>query len=196
MKLSVSKKANVNYLAKVVNITNFHPHSDPEVTKLKCCTIDGFNIITGIDSEPGLYVYFPTACCINPNFLSFANLYRHAELNADHEKTGMFEDNGRVKAIRLRGELSEGFILPVVILENYIVSTTNLELDEKIKEGTEFDQIEHEGKTFWINKKYIPKNTRTPGAPGSGNRGKGKPTEGNQQARGRTIQIPLRHNSY
>lgn len=178
MKLSVSKKANVNYLAKVVNITNFHPHSDPEVTKLKCCTIDGFNIITGIDSEPGLYVYFPTACCINPNFLSFANLYRHAELNADHEKTGMFEDNGRVKAIRLRGELSEGFILPVVILENYIVSTTNLELDEKIKEGTEFDQVEHEGKTFWINKKYIPKNTRTPGAPGSGSRNKGKQPKG------------------
>lgn len=173
MKLSISKKANVNYLAKIVNISNFHPHSDPEVTKLKCCTIDGFNIITGIDSEPGLYVYFPTACCINPNFLSFANLYRHAELNADHEKTGMFEDNGRVKAIRLRGELSEGFILPVVILENYIVSITNLELDEEIKEGTEFDQVEYESKTFWINKKYISKNTRTQGAPGSGcNRGK------------------------
>lgn len=173
MKLSISKKANVNYLAKIVNISNFHPHSDPEVTKLKCCTIDGFNIITGIDSEPGLYVYFPTACCINPNFLSFANLYRHAELNADHKKTGMFEDNGRVKAIRLRGELSEGFILPVVILENYIVSITNLELDEEIKEGTEFDQVEYESKTFWINKKYISKNTRTQGAPGSGcNRGK------------------------
>ncbi len=83
MKLSVSKNANVNYLAKVVKIENFHQHSDPEVTKLKCCNIDGFNIITGIDSEAGLYVYFPTACCINPDFLKYANLYRHSELNAD-----------------------------------------------------------------------------------------------------------------
>lgn len=161
MKLAIGKKANVNYLAKIVRIENFKPHTDPEVTKLKCCVIDGFNIICGIDSEPGLYVYFPTACCLNPDFLKYANLYRHTELNADPEKSGMFEDNGRVKAIRLRGELSEGFILPVVILENYILSVTNVDLI--CEEGTEFDIVEHDGKTFWINKKYIPKNTHTQG---------------------------------
>lgn len=176
MKLVQSKNANVNYLAKIVKIENFHKHSDPEVTKLKCCCIDGFNIITGIDSEPGLYVYFPTACCINPKFLSYANLYRHGELNVDQTKTGMFEDNGRVKAIRLRGELSEGFIIPIVVLENWVMSTVNVEL--KVEEGTEFDSIEHDGKTFWVNKKYIPKNTRTSGAPGSGNSGKGKQPKG------------------
>lgn len=176
MKLIQSKNANVNYLAKIVKIDNFHKHSDPEVTKLKCCCIDGFNIITGIDSEPGLYVYFPTACCINPKFLSYANLYRHGELNVDQTKTRMFDDNGRVKAIRLRGELSEGFIIPIVVLENWVMSTVNVEL--KVEEGTEFDSIEHDGKTFWVNKKYIPKNTRTPGAPGSGNSGKGKQPKG------------------
>ena len=176
MKLVQSKNANVNYLAKIVKIENFHKHSDPEVTKLKCCCIDGFNIITGIDSEPGLYVYFPTACCINPKFLSYANLYRHGELNVDQTKTGMFDDNGSVKAIRLRGELSEGFIIPIVVLENWVMSTVNVEL--KVEEGTEFDSIEHDGKTFWVNKKYIPKNTRTPGAPGSGNSGKGKQPKG------------------
>ena len=176
MKLIQSKNTNVNYLAKIVKIDNFHKHSDPEVTKLKCCCIDGFNIITGIDSEPGLYVYFPTACCINPKFLSYANLYRHGELNVDQTKTGMFEDNGRVKAIRLRGELSEGFIIPIVVLENWVMSTVNVEL--KVEEGTEFDSIEHDGKTFWVNKKYIPKNTRTSGAPGSGNSGKGKQPKG------------------
>ena len=171
MKLIKSKNANVNYLAKVVRIENFKPHTDPEVTRLKCCVIDGFNIICGIDSEPGLYIYFPTACCINPDFLRYANLYRHKELNNDPEQSGMFDDNGRVKAIRLRGELSEGFILPAIMLENYIVSVTNVNYESE--EGIEFDSVEHEGKTFWINKKYIPKNTRTPGMPGSGNsRGK------------------------
>ncbi|MBR5795507.1 MAG: hypothetical protein IKY26_05140 [Erysipelotrichaceae bacterium] len=171
MKLIKSKNANVNYLAKVVRIENFKPHTDPEVTRLKCCVIDGFNIICGIDSEPGLYIYFPTACCINPDFLRYANLYRHKELNNDPEQSGMFDDNGRVKAIRLRGELSEGFILPAIMLENYIVSVTNVNYEAE--EGIEFDSVEHEGKTFWINKKYIPKNTRTPGMPGSGSsRGK------------------------
>ena len=165
MKLIIGPKANINYLAKVVQINHFKPHTDPEVNKLKCCIIDGFNIICGIDSEPGLYIYFPTASCLNPDLLRFANLYRKGELNADPNQTGMFEENGRVKAIRLRGELSEGFILPAVILENYILSVTNVPIE--CKAGTEFDSVEHEGKTFWINKKYIPKNSRTPGIPGS-----------------------------
>ena len=158
MKLIKSKKASENYLSKIVNITTFRTHSDPEVTRLKCCTIDGFNIITGIDSQPGLYVYFPALSCINEDFLSYANLYRHKELNKDPEQSGMFEDNGRVKAIKLRGELSEGFILPVTVLENYIVSVTNKEL-ENVKEGTEFDAISDGDKEFWISKKYVPKRT-------------------------------------
>lgn len=166
MKLIKSKKASENYLSKIVNITNFRQHSDPQVNKLKCCTVDGFNIITGIDSEPGLYVYFPAMSRINSDFLSYANLYRHQELNKDPEKSGMFEDNGRVKAIRLRGELSEGFILPVTVLQNYIISTTNKELNE-IKEGIEFDAVEHEGKEFWISKKYVTQRYITPSASGS-----------------------------
>lgn len=160
MKLIISPKADVNYLAKIVQIDQFKPHTDPEINKLKCCIIDGFNIICDIDSEPGLYVYFPTACCLNPDFLRFANLYRHTELNADPNQSGMFDDNGRVKAIRLRGELSEGFILPAVILENYVLSVTNIELH--CEANTEFDCVEHNGKLFWINKKYIPKYTYTP----------------------------------
>jgi hypothetical protein len=165
MKLIVGPKANVNYLAKIVQIDHFKPHTDPEVTKLKCCVVDGFNIICGIDSQPGLFVYFPTACCLNPDFLRYANLYRKKELNNDPEQTGMFEENGRVKAIRLRGELSEGFIIPVVTLENYILSVTNVDIT--CVAGTEFDCVEHDGKTFWINKKYIPKYTRTQGTSGS-----------------------------
>lgn len=158
MKLIKSKKASVNYLSKIVNITTFRKHSDPEVNKLKCCTIDGFNIITGIDSEPGLYVYFPALSCINGDFLSYANLYRHKELNKDPEQSGMFDDNGRVKAIRLRGELSEGFILPVTVLENYIISVTNKEVDN-VKEGIEFDAVADKDKEFWISKKYVAKSS-------------------------------------
>ena len=109
MKLIQSKNANVNYLAKIVKIDNFHKHSDPEVTKLKCCCIDGFNIITGIDSEPGLYVYFPTACCINPKFLSYANLYRHGELNVDVWVGGLFVVWGGVVGLCLGGGVCEGY---------------------------------------------------------------------------------------
>lgn len=156
MKLNKSEKANINYLAKVVEIKDFTPHVNPEVTRLKCAHVDGYAIIVGIDEQPGKFVYFPTSCTINPQFLSYANLYRHAEKNADTEKTGMFEDNGRVKAIRLKGQVSEGFLLPLQTLCNFVVDSTNVAFSEDdCQVGTEFDEVEHKGKSFWINKKYV-----------------------------------------
>lgn len=122
MNLSRSKNFNANYAAKIVNIQEFHSHSNPEVTKLKCCKVDGFNVITGIDSKPGFYIYFPVECCIDKEFLGKNNLFRDASMNVDHSKTGMFEDKGRVKAIKLKGEISEGFIIPIESFNCFIDS--------------------------------------------------------------------------
>lgn len=55
MKLTKSENAEVNYLAKIVDIQSFRPHSNPEVTRLKCCTINGFNIITSTDSQQSIF---------------------------------------------------------------------------------------------------------------------------------------------
>lgn len=85
MRFIQSKNANINYLAKIVNIDNFHKHPDPEVSRLKCALVDGYNIIVGIDYNPGIYAYFPSGCIINPKFLSWANLFREKEMNQDTE---------------------------------------------------------------------------------------------------------------
>lgn len=153
MKLGISKNASVNYLAKIINLTEFTPHPNPEANKLKCCTVDGFNIVCDINSEPGEYVYFPALSQINPQFLSYANQYKKGELNADPTQTGMFEDNGRVKAIKLRGTISEGFVLPISYLINFIVSSTNKTPDYEV--GQEFDCVQEGDKEFWINRKYV-----------------------------------------
>lgn len=172
MKLNVSKNANVNYLAKVVEINEFTKHINPEVERLKVAHVDGYSILVGIDEKPGKFVYFPTNCCINPQFLSYANLYRKGELNADTEKTGLFEENGRVKAVKLKGQVSEGFLLPIQTMLNFIVSSTNVEFTEDdCPAGTEFDEVEHKGKTFWINKKYVVRSNRSTGG-GEGNKSK------------------------
>lgn len=147
MKLVQSKNANINYLSKIVEISTFNPHPDPEVTRLKCCMVDGYNIIVGIDEQPGMFIYFPALSCINPTLLSYCNLYRHSELNANKDKTGLFEDNGRVKAVKLRGCISEGFLLPLNEFLNYIVSNTNKELTD-YKVGQEFDTVEDGNKSF------------------------------------------------
>lgn len=157
MKFIKSKNANINYLAKIIEIKNFTPHPDPETTKLKLAHIDGFNIVVGIDSEPGIYVYFPTSCEINSELLSYANLYRHKEKNKNTKFAGFFEDNGRVKAIKLRGVVSEGFLMEWVLFQNFIVENTNKEIEPVINQ--EFDTVEDNGKEFWICKKYIVRTT-------------------------------------
>ena len=154
MRLVKSKNYNINYLAKIVDITTFHQHPDPEVTKLKCAYVDGYNVIVGIDEQPNKFIYFPTSSQINPDFLSFANLYRHSEKNANPEKSGYFNDNGRVTAIKLRGCVSEGFLIPVQIFNNWLLDSIQIGLDE-YENGLEFDTIEHNGKSFWVCKKYV-----------------------------------------
>ena len=168
MNLTKSKNANVNYLAQIVDIKDFSKHVNPAVERLKVAHVQGYDIIVGIDEKPGKYVYFPTNSMINPALLSFANLYRHGELNANPEKTGFFEDNGRVKAICLQKQVSEGFLLPFEVLQAFIVSSVNVELkEEDCPNGLEFDQAEHGNKFFWINRKYVIKNTqRQVGNPG------------------------------
>lgn len=171
-----------NYVSRVIYIKedDFSPHPNPEVNKLKCCRIGGdtiYNVIVSKDSQPGKYVFFPSSTQINPEFLRYANLYRKGEMNSNPNKTGLFEDNGRVKSIRLRatvdrinpstGEIekvflpngvSDGFLIELQVVLDFILDNFNIEVNENdIKDGTWFDTIEHEGKSFWLSKKFIPK---------------------------------------
>ena len=152
MKLIKSTKANINYLAKVIDITNFLPH--PNADRMKIAQVGGYKVCVGIDEPAGRYVYFPVNSEINPNLLSYCNLYRHSEKNANTEKAGFFNDNGRVTAIKLRGFPSEGFLLPYEQLENFIADTLNLKLSD-IENNTDFDIAVEGDKEFWICKKYI-----------------------------------------
>ena len=152
MKLTKSTKANINYLAKVIDITNFLPH--PNADRMKIAQVGGYKVCVGIDEPTGRYVYFPVNSEINPYLLSYCNLYRHSEKNANTEKVGFFNDNGRVTAIKLRGFPSEGFLLPYEQLENFIADTLNLKLSN-VENDTDFDVAVEGNKEFWICKKYI-----------------------------------------
>lgn len=152
MNLSLSPDANVNYLAKVVNITEFTPH--PNADKLKIAHIGGYKVCVSTDTPEGKYIYFPVNCEINSDILSFCNLYRHSELNRDPNKSEFFNNNGRVSGIKLRGIPSEGFLLPLDTLKNYLKENFNLILDEP-EDDLNFDTVTHNGKSFWICRKYV-----------------------------------------
>lgn len=117
--LRISEDANPNYLAKIVKLEGLRKHSNAD--KLQCITIDGNNVITGLDAKEGdIYVFFPLECVINKEFLSWSNSFEDKTLNKDPEKKGFFNYKGRVRALKLRGERSEGYIIPVTILEDWL----------------------------------------------------------------------------
>ena len=123
MTLKISEKANLNYLAKVVELNNIRKHENAD--RLQCVAIDGNNVITGLDAQNGsLYVYFPLESAINKEFLSWSNSFEDKELNQNKEVKGFFNKKGRVRAIRLRGERSEGYIVPVQSVSDWIFIVT------------------------------------------------------------------------
>jgi hypothetical protein len=112
MKISISPNANPNYLARLVSLSNLRQH--PNADRLQIATIDGNNVITGLDAKVGdLYVYFPLESAINKEFLAFGNSFEDKTLNQDKTVRGFFHKTGRVRACRLRSVPSEGYIVPV-----------------------------------------------------------------------------------
>jgi len=115
--LTTSENANKNYLAKIVRLKGLRKH--PNADKLQCVDIDFQTVITGEFAEDGdIYVYFPVECTIDLNFLIATESLRPKEaLEGEPAQNGFFERNGRVKALRLRGEQSRGYIIPVGVLK-------------------------------------------------------------------------------
>lgn len=170
---SISEKSNKNYLAKIVQVKNLRKHSNAD--RLAIFTVDGNNVITGLSTQEGdIGIYFPLECAISSEFLSKTNEFKDNNLNSDVTKKGFFEYHGRVKALRLRGEKSEGYYVPIKALQEAFPEYTDGQIANAIDQvGTEFNYIgSHELVT-----KYIPRGARTPGEPGSKkDRTKAKPT--------------------
>ena len=148
--LETSKDANPNYLAQIVVIDKIEPH--PNADKLVLATVCGSVVITGLDARAGnLYVYFPLECVISQKFLSWSNSYDDPELNADKKTKLFFGPKGRVRAIKLRSVYSNGYIVPVQALVDFVKEVYDQKLGETPK-NTSFDTVCGE---LFVNK-YIP----------------------------------------
>ena len=129
-----------NYRAKVVRIERLEPH--PNADKLLIAVVDYQRIIVGLDTKIGdLFIYFPLECQINGEFISFINGYSDPNLNRDKTKKQFFSGKRRVKATRLRGELSEGYLHPAISFNDFLVdSKIKYQISERDL-GVEFDSV-------------------------------------------------------
>lgn len=123
----------MSYQATVIRIKNVRPHSNADRVQLATC--HGNQVVIGLDvKEDDLGVYFPSDGVLSNEFCRANNLYRKPELNADPEaKPGMFDENRRVRAQRFRGEISDGFWVPLHYFG--FIQVTGLDV-----EGFEFDE--------------------------------------------------------
>lgn len=116
-------------------------------------TYQGNVILTSKDADRNIkYLFFPAECQISHEFLSANNLYRHSELNVDKTKSGFFEDNRRVKALKFKGVVSTGFIIPYNALM-YLYPVFYAEAKDYLKVGDEFNSIDG----VEICRKYVKK---------------------------------------
>ena len=129
-----------NYRAKLVRLDKFEAH--PNADRLKIAIVDYQRVIVGLNVQVGeLYVYFPLESQINLDLLSFINGFYDGKKNLDPTKKGFFGDKGRVKATPFRGVLSEGYLLPLKELNNFLqMKKMNILTERDL--GVEFDSID------------------------------------------------------
>jgi hypothetical protein len=134
--LKIQNKTNENYLAKVAVINNLRKHKNAD--RLQITTIDGNNVIVGIDIKEGdKGIFFPLESQISDWFLKENNLYDDKTLNKDQEKKGYISHKGRVRALRLKKEMSEGLWLPI----SSLYSSFEDIYEGDLKDGTYFDTV-------------------------------------------------------
>lgn len=125
----------MNNAARIVKIHAITKHSNAD--NLQIVNLFGTQVITDLTTKEGdLMIYFDSNLQLSPEYLNENNLYRTVERNKDPLKKGYFDDNGRVKAIKLRGEFSDGMLMPLDSL-NFTQSLKSLDLSA-LQEGTEF----------------------------------------------------------
>jgi hypothetical protein len=151
--MNIEAPKNRNYCATVIEINNLVPL--PNCDNVQAAIVFGNSVIVSKDVKKGdVGLFFPVETALSSEFLSANNLYRKPEFgNVDPEKKGFFEQSGRVKAMKFRGNKSEGFWIPLNSLEYLGIGLSDLAV------GIEFDVLN--GKD--ICKKYIPRGQRRSG---------------------------------
>ena len=152
------------YCGYVIKVEKLRPH--PNADRLQLLEVFSTETCVGLDVKVGdLGVYFPTDGQLSEEFCRVHDLVRRKDENGN-DAGGFLEPGKRnIKAIRLRGERSDGFYMPISCLEY-----TGTKIEE-FEPGTMITMVNgHE-----ICQKYIPRSTKgANGGVSNGNRARKK----------------------
>lgn len=116
-------------------VTKIFTEPAPGFDNLVLGRCKGYQVLVGKDTENGqLGVFFGTDGQLSEEFATKNDLIRRK--NPDGSKAGgMFEENRRIKAIKMKGVKSDGFWCPLSLFEY-----TGFDLST-LKEGDQFDEL-------------------------------------------------------
>jgi len=128
-----------NYTAQVIKLPP--KQTVPGLDNLVEVNVFGNSCLVGKDSpENELYLFFPAGAQLSEAFCIANNLFREQQLNSDPNQKGFFEVNRRVKAIKFRGIISTGFVIPVLSLPDDIHIAKGI--GTILSPGDSFNEIE------------------------------------------------------
>lgn len=133
MKLSVPK--NSNYAAVVVQVNTLVELEG--LDNLVGCPVLGHQALTQRDGTRvgDLKVVFTAETQLSEDYCAINSLYRDATLNKDPAEKGYLEKNRRIRALKLRGHVSNALLMPLSSLDY-----TGYPLDS-LRPGDTFDHL-------------------------------------------------------
>ena len=136
------------YCAYITTIKGLRKHTNAD--RLQCVEVFGQNVIVDLNYYEGQkVVFFPSDGQLSLEYATDNNLVRVKDENGNNIGGYMDPEKRNVTAIRLRGEKSEGLVLPIETLSKY----TDV---SKLKDGDQITVLDgHE-----ICQKYIPRGKR------------------------------------
>lgn len=133
------------YCAYITTIKELRKHSNAD--RLLVATVFGNDVIVDLSYEVGKrVVYFPTDGQLGKTFAEENNLVRTKDENGNNTGGYLDPDKRNIKALKLRGEKSDGLLLPIETLAKY----TDI---SALKDGDQITVLNGSE----ICKKYIPR---------------------------------------
>jgi hypothetical protein len=136
MTLSIEDNSK-NYACVVVEIDKLFPIENSD--NIQRAYVLGNSVVVAKTVKLGdVMLYFCSGTQLNAEYCKINNLYDKSEMNADIEKRGFISHRQRrVKAIKLRGVISDGLLMPV----DSLVGLINADTAKQFKVGDEFTTI-------------------------------------------------------
>lgn len=146
------------YCCSVVKIGEVLPIKDSDF--LGKTLVDGFPVVVRKDQvfEGNIMFYAENECQFDHEFCRKNNLFDDKSMNADPEKKGFFNKHSRVRAIKLRGQESVGYLFTSKEMAVY-TGKRESEIEKEMVVGMEFDTVDS---NLFI-KAYVP--ARKPNLP-------------------------------